>query len=276
VLIVGTGVLLLSPDALWLRLLSMNGWSIVFWRGVCTSFGYLVVARATARMSTAGPRASARSRLAISALAAVGNMCFVGAITHTTAAQTLVILASSPLLSALMTQASGLERVARRTWLTTAIVLPCIAVIVVRPGEVSLSAGDVYALAGAIALAALLVVVRHSGEADVVPSLVLGGVLTAAVAAPFTDVLSLTGSDVLILLAGFVIMLPLSLTLIMRGPRYLTAPEVGLVLLLETVLGPVWVWLAVGEQPTSRVSLAGVVIVVTLACSSLSALRQAR
>ena len=62
----------------------------------------------------------------------------------------------------------------------------------------------------------------------------------------------------------------------MRGPRYLSAPEVGLILLLETVLGPLWVWLALGEQPNSRVALAGVVIVATLALTSLVSLRSAR
>lgn len=88
--------------------------------------------------------------------------------------------------------------------------------------------------------------------------------------------LALSTPDVLVLVFGFGISLPVSLSLITRGPRYLAAPEVGLVLLLETVLGPLWVWLALGEQPTSRVALAGVVILATLALTSLASLRGAR
>jgi drug/metabolite transporter (DMT)-like permease len=273
---VGAGVVLLSPDALWVRLLSMDYWTVIFWRGAWTSVAYLLLARATSGPAAVGPRRSARSRCAIGALTVVGNLCFVGAVTHTSAAQTLVILACSPLLAALLTSGLGLERIARRTWLSAAIVVPCIAVIVVRPGTASLSVGDLYAVVGAVGLAALLVVIRHSGTADVVPSLAFGGALTAVVAAPFADVLALTASDLLILVIGFGVTLPLSLSLIMQGPRHLAAPEVGLILLLETVLGPLWVWLALGEQPTSRVALAGVVIVVTLALMSLVSLRGAR
>jgi drug/metabolite transporter (DMT)-like permease len=273
---VGAGVVLLSPDALWVRLLSTDYWTLLFWRGACTSIGYLWLTRVTrARLGTS-PRRRARWSLAIGALSVVGNLCFVGAVTHTTAAQTLVILASSPLLAALLTAGLGLERIARTTWVSAAIVVPCIAVIVVRPGAASLSVGDLYAVVGAVALAALLVAIRHSGTADVVPTLAFGGALTAVVAAPFANVLALSASDVLVLVLGFGISLPVSLSMIMRGPRYLAAPEVGLVLLLETVLGPLWVWLALGEQPTSRVALAGVVILATFALTSLASLRGAR
>jgi drug/metabolite transporter (DMT)-like permease len=273
---VGAGVVLLSPDALLVRLLAMDYWTVLFWRGACTSIGYLLITRVTSGRIGTGPRRSAQSRLAIGALTVLGNLCFVGAVTHTTAAQTLVILASSPLLAALLTAGLGLERIARRTWLSAAIVVPCIAVIVVRPGAASLSVGDLYAVVGAVSLAALLVAIRHSGTADVVPTLAFGGALTAVVAAPFANVLAVSTSDALVLVIGFGIALPVSLSLIMRGPRYLAAPEVGLILLLETVLGPLWVWLALGEQPGSRVAVAGAVIVATLALTSLVSLRGAR
>ena len=274
-MLVGVGVVLLSPDALWVRLLAMDYWTVLFWRGVCTSIGYLVLARVMSARTATGPQRSVRSRVMIGALSVAGNVCFVGAVTHTTAAQTLVILASSPLLAALLTAGLGLERIDRRTWISAAVVVPCIAAIVVRPGAASFG-GDVFAMVGAVALAALLVVIRHSGTADVVPTLAFGGALTAVVAAPFASVLALSASDMLVLVFGFGITLPLSLGLITRGPRYLAAPEVGLILLLETVLGPLLVWLALGEQPTSRVALAGLVIVVTLALASLASLRAER
>ena len=276
VLLVGAGVVLLSPDALWVRLLATDYWTVLFWRGACTSIGYLLLARVVSARTETGPGRSVRSRVLIGALSVAGNVCFVGAVTHTTAAQTLVIFASSPLLAALLTAGLGLERLDRRTWLSAAIVVPCIALIVVRPGAASLSIGDVFAMVGAVVLAALLVVIRHTGTADVVPTLALGGAVTAVVAAPFASVLALSASDVLVLVLGFGITIPLALGLITRGPRYLAAPEVGLILLLETVLGPLLVWLALGEEPTARVALAGLVIVVTLALMSLASLRAER
>jgi drug/metabolite transporter (DMT)-like permease len=59
--------------------------------------------------------------------------------------------------------------------------------------------------------------------------------------------------------------------MVMRGPRYLLAAEVSLLLLLETVLGPVWVWVALGEAPSVRDALTAAVIVVALAVSALQA-----
>jgi drug/metabolite transporter (DMT)-like permease len=265
-LTVGTGVLLLSPDSLGIGLLSASLWTIIFWRGVCTATGYLAVT--WARRRHAPGRRSARATWAIGGLSAVGNVCFVFAVTHTTAAQTLVILASSPLLAAVITHVCGLEPIERRTWVATAIVVPCVGAIVLGAGVDGLAVGDLVALAGAFALAGLLVVVRHTGPGDVVPALAFGGVLTAAVAAPFAATLSLSSSDALVLAVGCGILLPLSLTLIMRGPRYLAAPEVGLIMLLETVLGPMWVWLALGQRPATHVALAGATIVATLALSA--------
>lgn len=272
VLVVGAGVLLLSPDSLSVRLLSMDYWTIVFWRGVCTALGYLALARARG----ARDRRGARGRAAIATLTAIGNLCFVYSVTHATAAQTLVIFASAPVFAALITRACRLEPVTRRTWLTTTVVLAGIAAIVLRPDQVRVSEADLAALAGAVALATLLVVVRHSGDTEVVPTLALGAALTAVVAAPFADMAAVGADDALVLVLGFALALPLSLSLVMRGLRLLAAPEVGLIMLLETVLGPVWVWLAVGERPEAAVTLAGAVVVVTLAASAVAALRTKR
>jgi drug/metabolite transporter (DMT)-like permease len=281
VLIVGTGVLLLSPDSLFVRLLSVDFWTLIFWRGICTALGYFAVtrvlagrqARQSAPPAARPARRSVRARCAIYALTVIGNLCFVTSVTHTSAAETLVIFASAPVFGAVITSIFRLEPISRRTWLSTSVVLVGVATIVVRPGAPLALTGDVTAIAGAIALASLLVIIRHSGTGDVVPTLAFGALLTAVVAAPFAHVLAVDPIDALVLVGGFGITLPLSLSLVMRGPRYLPAPEVSLIMLLETAVGPLWIWLALGERPPLEVSLVGGVIVGTLAVSALFARR---
>jgi drug/metabolite transporter (DMT)-like permease len=68
-------------------------------------------------------------------------------------------------------------------------------------------------------------------------------------------------------------MLPVGTALMFLGPRYIPAPEVGLLLLLESILGPVWVWLALGEEPGSSTLLGGAIVLSTLAINTVWALR---
>lgn len=97
-----------------------------------------------------------------------------------------------------------------------------------------------------------------------IPALALSGVIVAAIVAPLANPLSVTGRDMgLLLLLGLLIM-PISFGLLTEGPRYLPAPEVSLILLLETGLGPFWVWLAIGEAPTTATFVGGGVLLVTL------------
>ena len=100
------------------------------------------------------------------------------------------------------------------------------------------------------------------GNLLVVPAALLAGAQPLAVTTP--DMLFL------LLLGGLV--LPVSFTMITQGPRYLPAPEVSLILLVETILGPLWVWLAFNEVPLATTLLAGVLIVGTLAVHTLMSL----
>ena len=92
----------------------------------------------------------------------------------------------------------------------------------------------------------------------------VGAMLTALVAIPFADPASATGSSLVIAICFNLIGLPLALALILRGPASCGARG-GLILLLETILGPTWVWIALGERPALQTALAGILILVTLA-----------
>jgi drug/metabolite transporter (DMT)-like permease len=118
-----------------------------------------------------------------------------------------------------------------------------------------------------------LVVLRKGKAVNMVPANLLGNLMVVPItllagAQPLS--VSPTDMTYLIILGGIV--LPVSFTLITMGPRYLPAPEVSLILLTETILGPIWVWLAINEVPQTTTLVAGALIISTLAVHTFMSL----
>lgn len=272
--IVATGALLVSPDSVFIRLLTMGDGTVIFFRGLLSVVGYLLLMARGPGIARRDSWAIGRAGVAVACLTVVGNTCFVLAIRHTVAAHALLILAAAPLFTAILSRVFIGEVAPRRTWIAAAFVAVGIAGIFLARPEAGQVSGDAVALAGSVSLATLFVVVRHARTIMMAPTLTVGAAMTAVAAAPFARPLTLTASDAAIVVAFGAVLLPVSLTLITRGPRYLAAPEVSLLMLIETVLGPVWVWLAVGERPTIQAVGSGLVILGALAGYLTAGLRR--
>ena len=136
--------------------------------------------------------------------------------------------------------------------------------------------GDLAAVCLAMSLAASFTATRRAKDRTMIPATALGGAMTALLALPLAPVLTIQYPQfTYLLLMGFV-MIPLANAALVTAPRYLPAPEVSLILLVETVLGPFWVWLVLAEAPPARTWLGGTLIVGTLVINSLLALRKER
>ena len=109
-----------------------------------------------------------------------------------------------------------------------------------------------------------------------IPAVALGLLLSALVAFPFAEFSSVGNPQWIFLLLGAGVVLPLALALTTLGPRYLPAPEVAMLTLLETVVGPLWVWYVIGEEPGVRTFIGGSVIVFALFLHALWRFKKAR
>lgn len=275
--ITALGVLVITPDSLLIRLVSSDPWTLTFWRGLLYGIGMcvamLVVFRGKARQSfiTLG-----WGGLLIALIFGVGKVTFIVSITHTTAANTLFVVSTSPLFAAMAAWLLMREPVARRTWAAIAFALLGIGVIasggVDRGGVI----GNVAALLTACVLGSSFALTRRFRERNILPAIAISGFLSAVLALPLAAPLSVTGADVAVLGVMGLVMLPLAFCLMFTGPRYLPAPEVSLVLLMEAVLGPYWVWLALGEDPGSRTLVGGTIVLVTLAVHAAASLMRER
>ena len=136
--------------------------------------------------------------------------------------------------------------------------------------------GDLIALINAVVIAGVYTVVRYSRDLNMIPAAGLGLLLAALVACPFAEFPVLGFDQWFYLVIGAGVVLPVALALLTLGPRYLPAPEVAMLTLLETIIGPVGVWIVIGEEPGIRTLLGGGVVVAALFFHALWRFRQTR
>jgi len=276
-LLTALGVLILTPDSLLVRLISVDQWTLIFWRGLLSAmalFAWLLVmnrGQALAKLRAVGSRG-----LFIAACFTVSVICFVTAITTTSVANTLIIIAASPFVTAVMSHLFLRESTRRRTWFTMAVATCGIALAVSDNLGGGTMLGDLAAAGTALSVSAAFTALRRGKGTDMVPALVVSGLMTACVTLPLASPLAVSGADTgyLAILGLFVV--PVSFGLVTVGPRYLPAPEVNLFMLIETVLGPVWVWAILSEAPTANAIAGGLVVLAALAAESAIALRHTR
>lgn len=270
-----TGVLILSPDALLIRLLDLDVWTLVFWRGfgIATIVGAIACYRLRSTplkvIASLGP-----SGFVLAVFMALGTLLFVTGISHTNAANVLVIIAGSPLFAALFGWLIMRERVSGVTIL--AILMGIAGVAITASGSIGQPdfLGNLAAVGCALVLGINFALLRRARLKDMTAAFAIGGAILAVTALAFAPTLEVATAKIphLLILCGFV--QPISFALIMLGPRFVPAAEASLVMLLETALGPVWVWLFLAESPTTRALLGGVIVFAAIAAHSLIKLRR--
>lgn len=271
------GVVVLSFDAILVRLTVASGWDIVFWRGwlIFLALGaYLLI-----RYRPVSLPATRRQWLAagvITVLYGVDTSLFVFSVSLTRVANTVVLLSCSPFFAAIFSWVFLGERVRLRTWM--AIVAGMAGVLVVFSGSLELgtSLGDLLALLLAVFVGVTMTVLRSVPDLPRTPLVCGSGAVAGLLAWPLADPLSLSASSYGWLALMGLLQMPVASVLLMTATRYLPAPEVSLFLLIETVLGPLWVWLALGEEPPSLTLIGGAVILGAIAVHSWLQLRETR
>jgi drug/metabolite transporter (DMT)-like permease len=276
VLVTLAGVMIFVPDALVMRLIGGDMLVLAFWRGLLTGTIFLAATMAFARPTMPKPGEwFDRKGMLIIAMNAIGVLSWCSAMQHTSAANALLVLATAPFIAALLSWLFLRETIDRATALAIGVVFA--GVLIIASGSLGHGrlVGDAFALINATGIAIYYVTLRTTGQRNMLPHLALGSILGGVLALPFADFVPIDlQTGILIFISGAVIQTGAAALLIL-GPRYLPAPEVSMITLLEVILGPLLVWAVIGENPGQMTLIGGAVIVLAVTIHTLRRLYQA-
>jgi len=268
-------VFFITPDSLFIRLSNIDTWGLLFYRGaipfVTVLLGMLLIYRMTffkLLFSMGYPG------IAYVITFAVTNITFLISIQNTNVANTLIMIAMAPMLSAVLGALFLKENPDKKTW--TTIFITFMAAIYIFYDSIQLGNffGDIFGLITASGLAIGAVVVRSAKEKNLVPSAMMGKLLVAVFALFFVKDFELIHTDIFIVPLMCILCVAIPFVLVTIAPRFITAAEVNLFFLLETIFGPIWVWLVIKEQPSLETIIGGIIIILTLAIHSSLALKK--
>jgi len=266
-----------SSGGLIARLAGTDAWTTVFWRSVfCAVFLSVAVAIMQRGQLTRIIRETGWPGLLMAACFATASTAFIMALSRTSVANTLIIQSLSPFIAGLLGWLCLGERVRRRTW--TAMGVALIGTVIMLWGSPGAGSriGDVLALVTATAFAAATVVVRWHRRVQMPAAAALAAALAGLFAIGQATPSAASGRD-LVLLALFGIgQLGVGMLLFTAGARLIPVAEASLIGVLECMLGPLWVWLAIGERPGLFALIGGAVILSALVAHTAADLTRPR
>ena len=272
-----TAIMFITPDSLLIRLSNVESWNLIFYRGFIPFFvvfiGLLIVQKSKIFHSIIENGWHGAGYICTFI---VTNILFVISIENTNVANTLIMVSLAPMLSALISFIFLKEYPDKKTWIAITITTLAVIYIFVDSFEKGDVKGNVYGFICAMGLAAGAVIIRSGKKnANLIPSAMTAKFIIALICLFFIDDFTvIKGNDLLIIPVMCIFCVAIPFVLITLAPRYITAAEVNLFFLLETVLGPFWVWLVIKEQPSIETIIGGAVIILTIATHSFLALKK--
>jgi drug/metabolite transporter (DMT)-like permease len=201
------------------------------------------------------------------------NITFIISIQNTNVANTLVMIAMAPMLSAILGAIFLKEIPDQKTWLAIIITFLAVAYIFHDSIELGNFYGDIFGLITAFGLACNAVLARFAKDRDLVPSAVIGKLCVAIFSFFFVESFALVETDIIIVPLMCIMCVAIPFVLVTIAPRFIPAAEVNLFFLLETIIGPIWVWLVIREQPSIETIQGGAVIIAVIAIHSFIKLK---
>jgi len=268
-------VMLITPDSLLIRLSNIETWGMLFYRGaipfVVVLIGLLIFynknfLNALFNVGYTG--------IFYTISFAICNITFLVSIQNTNVANTLVMVAMAPMISAILGGIFLKEVPDKKTWV--AILITFFSAIYIFYDSIQLGNffGDFMGLVTATGLAVNAVLVRSAKDRDLLPSAVLGKLCVAIFAFFFVESFDLVGNDMIYIPLMCVLCVAIPFVLVTIAPRFIPAEEVNLFFLLETIIGPIWVWMIIKEQPSIETVQGGIVIIITIAIHSFLKLKK--
>ena len=274
------GVLVITPDSLFVRLIDLSSLELLFYRGLIPFFCLLILLTFLYKKKIFKKIVFiGLPGLFYAILIALGNFTFVISLENTNVANTLIMIALTPFATAILSAIFIKENPGKRMWF---IIISCFLVVLFifyDSFQGNRLYGDLFGLLAAIFVGGAAVVVRYSKSFDFLPALLFAKLLTFFIPLflinSFPNSLSLDFKNLFLVIAmGICLFIPL--TCITIAPKYIPAYEVEIFFVLETIIGPIWVWLIINEEPTIKTLIGGIVIILLILTHTFLELKKER
>jgi len=261
------GILVLTPDTLVIRLSGLERWSLMGWRGVLMGVMSFAI---WWLLFTRQPWRDLRTVLTWQGLLVVvtfslNSVTFTLGIVETSASVVLTAVATMPVFAAILSALLLQERQGWLGWSAIFVAMGGVVIVVVDGGNAvgqpdgSVLLGAFYGVLTAIGLAVTFTMARKYPWLAILPAAAFGAFSSGLLGVSLADHHTLFDVPLWTVLTMGLILLPVSFTCLNLAPRYTSAAIVSLLMLLEMVIGPFWVWLGIGERP-SLTMIGGTVI----------------
>ena len=265
------GVLILTPDTMVMRFSNLDRWPLMGWRGVLMGISLLIIWRlflfsyAEKKWSTIFTWQGLIVIIAFS----INSITFTLGIQETSVMVVLTALATMPLFAAILSSFMMNEAQGRTGWLTIFAAMLGVAVVVsdgnnaVGQPEGSTVLGAIYGCITAFGMALAFTMARKYRDLEVVPAAAVGALISGIIGFAFSTEGSIFNAPIWTVFTMGVVILPVSFAFLIIAPRYTTSAIVSLIMLLEMVIGPFWVWFGIGERP-SMIMIFGACLVIAV------------
>jgi drug/metabolite transporter (DMT)-like permease len=268
-------VMFITPDSLFIRLSNVDTWGLVFYRGMIPFFtvliGMLIVYKSNFFKMLFN---SGYHGLIFITTFSITNITFVVSIQNTNVANTLVMIAMAPMLSAILGAIFLKEIPDRKTWIAIAVTFLAAVYIFYDSLQLGNVYGDILGFITGLGLAINAVTIRSAKKKNLLPAAVVGKLCVAIFAMFFIETYALVDRDLFIVPLMSIMCVAIPFVLVTIAPRFIPAEEVNLFFLLETIIGPFWVWMVIKEQPSIETIQGGMIIILTIAIHSFLKLRK--
>jgi len=272
------GILLVTPDTIFVRMIIADPMVISFWRGLFS--GLVVLMLVSAFQGRAGFLAVFKTGwLGVLYIALIGSTTFavVLAVEHTSVANVVFIFAAMPIFALIFSRVLLGEPISRRMVLTMIAVIAGLGIIGYgsQSSQIASWKGDLWALYVAAAYALALTVLRMLKGTSMVPAIPIAYIGAAMLVSVFIDPIPAFSAQWPTFVAHG-IFIGFATCLLTIGPRYISAAEVALLVLLESVLAPLLIWAIANEHPGKWAINGGLVVIGALLVSNLCVLLRRR
>jgi len=266
------GALIIAPDTMFMRWSDMTGFQMAAWRGLLSGIGLILIWLITRKASLLKDLKTLKTKWSIFIVVSQVFTATLFSIGVSIAPASILLfgVATVPVFSAIFAHLILGEVTQRSTWVTIFAVSLGISIAIFGASNSELYfgiwplLGALCGLGAALFLALNFVIIRHKTELPFVLSLGIGALISGVIGLFLTGNSFMENGNIWPIIFTGIIILPISFYMLSLASRYIHATNVSLIMLLETVLGPLWVWLGTGERPTNLTIFGGFIVILSL------------